>query len=305
MDILRTLLLYFALLHVSSIQSAPLPSEIPSLTTQITPVPIVSATPMPTPAIIPDITTNPAYPTLRFGDKGNDVKRMQERLTELGYYSGEIDAKFGHQSREAVMWFQRNHALSADGIAGKQTLTVLYEFKKVASVQPVIETTPSPTPTPIKIPQVIIPAITPMPTATKIIETVSPTTAVETPATTTVPTPIPYVMYPLTVDPNIVAFEASLPSDTVSLPVIEKDSAYYIPFYDVLEAIQMITILTQTDTGEEYAFALGEDIIRIRISMLAGKENPQLYVYRNGDSIILPDRNVQVIDKKYFLPMQS
>ena len=64
--------------------------------------------------------------TLRSGDTGDEVKSVQTRLKALGYYTGSIDGKYGTGTVAAVMAFQRNNGLSADGVAGSGTYKVLY-----------------------------------------------------------------------------------------------------------------------------------------------------------------------------------
>ncbi len=64
--------------------------------------------------------------TLRFGDKGLDVKYVMERLYALGYYNKKIDEKFGSGMLAAVKAFQRKNSLTADGIIGKKSLETLF-----------------------------------------------------------------------------------------------------------------------------------------------------------------------------------
>ncbi len=64
--------------------------------------------------------------TLNSHSKGENVLQLQQRLAELGYYSGDPDGKYGSQTQSAVRSFQRRNGLSADGIAGPLTLTALY-----------------------------------------------------------------------------------------------------------------------------------------------------------------------------------
>jgi len=101
------------------------------MVTQAAPTPSATPTLKPTPVPTPDITPNVAYKTIKVGDSGDSVAQMQRRLAELGYYSGDIDGRFGNQTRRAVERFQYNNGLSADGIAGRNTLTILYEYEKV------------------------------------------------------------------------------------------------------------------------------------------------------------------------------
>ncbi len=70
----------------------------------------------------------PAAPssTLKPGDKNDSVKAMQTRLIQLGYLTGSADGDFGDNTRAAVRAFQTAANLTADGIAGPQTLSALY-----------------------------------------------------------------------------------------------------------------------------------------------------------------------------------
>lgn len=68
-----------------------------------------------------------AYATLRYGDSGKDVKKMQLALNELGFSTGGSDGKFGPATEKAVRQFQKKYKLKVDGVAGNQTLTLLYD----------------------------------------------------------------------------------------------------------------------------------------------------------------------------------
>ena len=52
-------------------------------------------------------------------------KQIQLLLAYLGYYAGEIDGKWGKQSKSACISFQRDYGLDADGIAGAMTQKML------------------------------------------------------------------------------------------------------------------------------------------------------------------------------------
>ena len=56
--------------------------------------------------------------------EGADVKTLQQNLITLGYDLGAYgaDGDFGSATRAAVISFQENNGLDADGIAGAQTL---------------------------------------------------------------------------------------------------------------------------------------------------------------------------------------
>ena len=64
---------------------------------------------------IADIGDAPA--TSRFGDSGSDVKKLQQALKLLNYYTGAIDGKYGSGTEEAVKKFQKSKGMSQDGIA--------------------------------------------------------------------------------------------------------------------------------------------------------------------------------------------
>lgn len=107
----------------------------------------------PTPSITPRtvrITEDPALPTstptpciLQKNFIGIEVKQLQQRLKDLGYYSGDVDGQYGTGTQTAVTAFQAQHGLKADGVAGEQTLAILYS----ESAQTFVPTpTPSATP---------------------------------------------------------------------------------------------------------------------------------------------------------------
>lgn len=66
-----------------------------------------------------------SLPTLRKGDRGDEVKTLQAALNEAGYDCGAADGIFGKKTKAAVQAFQKAHALSVDGICGRQTWTAL------------------------------------------------------------------------------------------------------------------------------------------------------------------------------------
>ena len=42
-----------------------------------------------------------------WGDKGDQVTLIQQKLKQYGYFSGTVDGVFGKQTYDAVVWFQR------------------------------------------------------------------------------------------------------------------------------------------------------------------------------------------------------
>ena len=63
--------------------------------------------------------------TLRKGYTGADVIAVQQKLKELGFYSGSVDGVYGTGSIAAVKKFQQQNGLTADGLVGSRTYTAL------------------------------------------------------------------------------------------------------------------------------------------------------------------------------------
>lgn len=61
--------------------------------------------------------------TLREGDAGSEVARLQHYLSALGIYEGSIQGDFNSDTKGSVISFQEEYGLVADGIAGKSTLS--------------------------------------------------------------------------------------------------------------------------------------------------------------------------------------
>lgn len=63
---------------------------------------------------------------MRVGDENSDVKKLQQALQILGYYSGKIDGKYGKGTTAAVQAYQKAHKLTADGSAGELTIKSIF-----------------------------------------------------------------------------------------------------------------------------------------------------------------------------------
>lgn len=59
------------------------------------------------------------------GSSGSVVKQIQTNLKNWGYYTADVDGVYGSRTEEAVKRFQQRNGLTADGIAGPQTLKAL------------------------------------------------------------------------------------------------------------------------------------------------------------------------------------
>ena len=88
---------------------------------------------------------------LKYESKGETVKDVQRRLTELGYYTGNISGNFLGNTRNAVKAFQQQNALEADGIIGEITWNILFNDPDARGAYDMPKPTPEPTPVPYAI----------------------------------------------------------------------------------------------------------------------------------------------------------
>lgn len=124
---------------------------------------------------------------MKLGDSGTDVKSMQTRLTELGYYDGKISGYYGVATEGAVLGFQKKNGLSQDGVFNMENRDVLFSPDARPKIDPT--PTPSPTPKPTRKPT-IKPTATPKPetsadsgdNALTVTETPRPSTATPIPS---------------------------------------------------------------------------------------------------------------------------
>ena len=83
---------------------------------------------------------------IKRSDIGADVLRLQQRLTELGYYTDRINGYFGPNTEQAVMLFQAINGLDVRGELDYDAWSILYSEDAVAL--PALPTdTPTPRPT--------------------------------------------------------------------------------------------------------------------------------------------------------------
>ena len=59
---------------------------------------------------------------IKLGSSGENVKSVQTKLKAMGLYAGEITGNVGEKTEAAIKAFQKKYGLTADGIAGPQTL---------------------------------------------------------------------------------------------------------------------------------------------------------------------------------------
>lgn len=84
------------------------------------------------------------YRPLESGASGEDVKAVQEKLTEMGYYSGKITGNYLEGTAAAIKTMQQENGLEPTGKADVKTLETLFSL----SVRPTPTPTPVPTPRP-------------------------------------------------------------------------------------------------------------------------------------------------------------
>lgn len=72
-------------------------------------------------------STSNAPSVYKNGSSGAEVKKIQQRLADLGYYNGAIDGNFGDATEEAYKAFQKAAGLTVDGIAGDSRNTLYSE----------------------------------------------------------------------------------------------------------------------------------------------------------------------------------
>ncbi len=59
------------------------------------------------------------------GSSGSEVRQIQTKLKNWGYYTGSVDGVYGWQTESAVRSFQKKNNLKVDGVAGEKTLQAM------------------------------------------------------------------------------------------------------------------------------------------------------------------------------------
>ncbi|OPY57871.1 MAG: Peptidoglycan endopeptidase LytF precursor [Pelotomaculum sp. PtaU1.Bin035] len=81
--------------------------------------------------LYPAVAVRAEQPVLKQGMSGDDVLKLQSNLLKAGYFNGSLDGNFGSITQSAVLNFQADNRLAADGIAGPETLQVLQSLVSI------------------------------------------------------------------------------------------------------------------------------------------------------------------------------
>lgn len=80
-----------------------------------------------------DTAQKAANTTYKYGSTGSGVKELQNKLAAAGYDVGGADGIYGNKTAAAVKQYQKDHGLTVDGIAGKNTLGSLSSVSSKAT----------------------------------------------------------------------------------------------------------------------------------------------------------------------------
>lgn len=61
----------------------------------------------------------------KYGSNSDEVRQIQQKLKNWGYYNGAVDGIYGSKTLAAVKSFQQKNGLVVDGIAGEKTLAAM------------------------------------------------------------------------------------------------------------------------------------------------------------------------------------
>lgn len=82
----------------------------------------------PGPGAVAWAVENAAPALLKQGMSGEDIVKLQTELAKHGHYQGVVDGKFGYRTKSAVINFQLDCGLLADGVVGEQTWQALRNY---------------------------------------------------------------------------------------------------------------------------------------------------------------------------------
>jgi peptidoglycan hydrolase-like protein with peptidoglycan-binding domain len=101
--------------------AAPATTEVPetTATTDVTTTTLITPTTMP---VFVEAVAAPLFPVLAVGGhSGPDTVNVQARLTDLGFWVGDADGRYGFATKQGVMAFQKYAGLPASGNVDEAT----------------------------------------------------------------------------------------------------------------------------------------------------------------------------------------
>jgi len=115
---------YAILFSYNALSANALPTPAPTGAPTIAP-PVVALTGTPAPITKDNVVL------IKLGVKGDAVIRLQQRLTQLGYYNATVDGECKADDVAAIKAFQRLNGLKVDGSAGYDTQVKMYSASAV------------------------------------------------------------------------------------------------------------------------------------------------------------------------------
>ena len=88
---------------------------------------------------------------LKKGSKGDDVKKLQERITELGYFAGPISGNYQDKTVKAIKKIQEQNGMKASGKVDETTWNLIFNSPGIVMPDQTPKPTPSPEPVPFAI----------------------------------------------------------------------------------------------------------------------------------------------------------
>lgn len=98
----------------------------PTTSATHTPMAAPSAPTLPSASDASSRSSNPGQ-VLRHGDRGPEVRQLQQRLISLGYWLGVPDGEYGDLTQQAVLAVQKAAGLTRDGVLGARTRAALHQ----------------------------------------------------------------------------------------------------------------------------------------------------------------------------------
>ena len=73
----------------------------------------------------------------KVGSRGDEVRRIQNKLKSLGFFNGTVDGIYGTKTQSAVKRYQQSVGITADGVAGPKHFYI-WDSVLHPAVQPVV-----------------------------------------------------------------------------------------------------------------------------------------------------------------------